>query len=64
MKRTYETPAVEMLQFNYTDVIVASGNVLEPNVAPEICGLSQNGKFTWHGQSNGCEKIKTKKKDC
>lgn len=34
MKKTYETPKVEKLEFDYSDTVVASGNSNTPNNEP------------------------------
>ncbi len=48
MKRTYETPSAEKLEFNYTDVVTASGaaSVIEPAES------SQDPTYCLHGSSS------------
>ena len=62
MKEKYVRPMIEKIAFD-GDIITASGDSGDiltegANSSPETCTLSENGKFTWHGQSGACIKIK------
>lgn len=52
MKKTYEAPIAEKMQFDYEENVVASGTGNPDNGNQKGCG-----KFTLVGQSNGCQKI-------
>ena len=53
MKREYETPVVENLSFDYTDVVVASGLVVSQGVA-DGCSITHNGRLLESGAT--CQK--------
>ena len=61
MKEKYVRPMIEKIAFD-GDIITASGDsgdtrIQGANSSPETCTRSQNGKFTWHGQSGECDKV-------
>ena len=47
MKRAYETPSAERLEFNYTDVVVASGSVFE------MTDTNQSSTYCIHSGGTG-----------
>lgn len=66
MKRTYETPAVEMLQFNYTDVIVASGatGTVVSQGSVDGCNITPNGRMLETGATCSKDPDRPKNKKC
>ena len=53
MKKKYETPIVENLVFDYTDVVAASGNVTSQS-ASDGCNIMPNGRMLESGAT--CQK--------
>ena len=51
MKRTYETPKAEKLEFAYTDMVVASGANNDPNGQYYKCG---SGTYYAPGWGQNC----------
>ena len=57
MKRDYNTPRAERLNFDYTKVVVASGNPDDPGDWGNGDWGNGNGcgrAVTYHGRSHGC----------
>ena len=61
MKKTYETPSIEMLEFNYMDVVTASeaAVTLTQNSGCEGSPIENPSGWTQHGNTPGCEKQPT-----
>ena len=53
MKKTYETPVAEKLDFDYTDTVVASGLVTNQGAA-DGCSVMHNGRLLETGAT--CQK--------
>lgn len=62
MKRDYETPTAEKLEFNYTDVVAASGYVV--NQAGESCNIMPNGRLLENGSVCQKDPDRSKNKKC
>lgn len=64
MKKKYETPVVENLVFDYTDVVVASGFVTSQS-SGDGCTINGKNGFTFENGST-CTKDHSKNanKDC
>ena len=63
MKREYETPVVENLSFDYTDVVAASGNyVISESITQ--CTITDNGHTFLQGRECKKDKGRLKNKPC
>ncbi|MBR6707728.1 MAG: hypothetical protein IKI84_13795 [Clostridia bacterium] len=63
MKRDYETPTAEKLEFNYTDVVTASGYVTSQGTA-EGCNIMPNGRLLENGSVCQKDPDRPKNKKC
>lgn len=54
MKKQYEQPKAEKMEFDYEETVVASKSFSDKDA--NLC--QNNGKWTFHGNGNGCTKIK------
>ncbi len=60
MKKKYETPTAEMLEFDYTEVVAASGTAsvtLTQNSGCEGSPIVNPSGWTEKGDTPGCEKL-------
>ena len=62
MKKKYETPVVENLVFDYTDVVAASGNVTSQSASE--CTIMPNGRMMETGATCQKDPDRTKNKKC
>ena len=63
MKKNYETPVVESLSFDYTDVVVASGFVTSQGTA-DGCNIMPNGRMLENGATCSKDPDRPKNKKC
>jgi len=63
MKKTYETPVIEKLDFDYTDVIRASGYVTSQGAA-DGCSIMPNGRLLETGAVCQKDPDRPKNKKC
>ena len=54
MKRTYKTPVIEKLEFDYINVVAESGGVVVSQGAADGCNIMPNGRMLENGAT--CEK--------
>ena len=64
MKREYETPAAEKLEFNYTDVVVASGAPVVSQGSLDGCSIMPNGRLLESGATCQKDPDRPKNKKC
>ena len=60
MKRKYEAPSAEMLEFNYADIVTASDTptiTMTQNRGCEDSPITTPSGWTEHGNNSGCEKL-------
>ncbi len=63
MKKTYETPVAEKLDFDYTDTVVASGLVTSQGAA-DGCSVTPNGRLLENGATCQKDPDRPKNKKC
>lgn len=64
MKRAYVTPTVEKLEFNYTDVVVASGQPIVSQGSMDGCSVTPNGRLLETGNTCAKDPNRPKNKKC
>ena len=65
-KKEYKTPAVEVLDFDYTDVVTASGpaGIVVSQSAADGCNITQNGRLLETGATCAKDPDRPKNKKC
>ncbi len=64
MKKNYEEPKAEALEFNYTDTVVASVVPKTNRKVKDGCNVSEDGGGIPKMNDNQCNVIPTKKNKC
>ena len=64
MKQTYEKPTVEKLDFNYTDVVAASGGIVVSQGSADGCNMMPNGRNLETGATCQKDPDRPKNKKC